>query len=94
MATIAALLGTPFTVSVTVSDSSDEKPVVDRALKTIPDALAVLADQRQNLVFYSFWNVPAALSGFVACLFYILCWPLSKWSQALETRLNRGFKRS
>jgi polar amino acid transport system permease protein len=37
---------------------------------------------------------PLFVYGFVACLFYILCWPLSKWSQAIETRLNRGFKRS
>jgi phospholipid/cholesterol/gamma-HCH transport system substrate-binding protein len=33
-----------------VGQLAAEKPVVDRALKTIPDALAVLADQRQNLV--------------------------------------------
>ena len=28
---------------------ADQKPVVDRALKTIPDALAVLRDERENL---------------------------------------------
>jgi phospholipid/cholesterol/gamma-HCH transport system substrate-binding protein len=28
---------------------ADQKPVVDRALKTIPDALSVLTDQRDNL---------------------------------------------
>lgn len=28
---------------------AEQKPVVDRALRTIPDALAVLKDQRQNL---------------------------------------------
>jgi polar amino acid transport system permease protein len=37
---------------------------------------------------------PLFVYGFVACLFYILCWPLSKLSQGLETRLNRGFARS
>ena len=29
---------------------ADQKPVLDKALRTIPDALAVLKDQRQNLV--------------------------------------------
>lgn len=29
---------------------AEQKPVVDRALKTIPDALAVLRDERENLV--------------------------------------------
>ena len=37
---------------------------------------------------------PLFVYGFVACLFYILCWPLSKLSQRVETRLNRGFVRS
>lgn len=32
-----------------VGQFADQKPVVDRALKTIPDALAVLKDQRKNL---------------------------------------------
>lgn len=32
-----------------VGTFADQKPVVDRALKTIPDALAVLRDERQNL---------------------------------------------
>lgn len=36
---------------------------------------------------------PLYVYGFVACLFYMLCWPLSKLSQRLEARLNRGFKR-
>lgn len=36
---------------------------------------------------------PLYVYGFVACLFYALCWPLSKLSQKLETRLNRGFNR-
>ena len=29
---------------------ADQKPVVDKALKTIPDALRVISDQRQTLV--------------------------------------------
>ncbi len=33
-----------------VSQVADQKPVLDRAIHTIPDALAVLADQRDNLV--------------------------------------------
>lgn len=33
-----------------VGQLADQKPVVDKALKTIPDALAVLKDQRNNLV--------------------------------------------
>jgi len=33
-----------------VGQFADQKPVVDRALRTIPDALAVLRDQRGNLV--------------------------------------------
>ncbi len=32
-----------------VGQFADQKPVVDRALKTIPDALGVLKDERQNL---------------------------------------------
>lgn len=37
---------------------------------------------------------PLLVYGFVACLFYFICWPLSKLSQAVETRLNRGFQRA
>jgi polar amino acid transport system permease protein len=37
---------------------------------------------------------PLLVYGFVACLFFVLCWPLSKWSQALEARLSRGFRSS
>jgi phospholipid/cholesterol/gamma-HCH transport system substrate-binding protein len=33
-----------------VGQFADHKPVVDRALRTIPDALAVLRDERSNLV--------------------------------------------
>ncbi|MDO3402963.1 MCE family protein [Mycolicibacterium neoaurum] len=33
-----------------VSQVADQKPVLDRAIHTIPDALAVLAEQRQSLV--------------------------------------------
>ncbi|WP_202377103.1 MCE family protein [Mycobacterium paraintracellulare] len=32
-----------------VGQFSDEKPVIDKALKTLPDALAVLKDTRENL---------------------------------------------
>ncbi|MGH3556330.1 MAG: virulence factor Mce family protein [Mycobacterium sp.] len=32
-----------------VGQFADQKPVIDKALKTIPDALAVLKDQRKNL---------------------------------------------
>jgi phospholipid/cholesterol/gamma-HCH transport system substrate-binding protein len=32
-----------------VGQFADQKPVVDKALKTIPDALAVLKDERDNL---------------------------------------------
>lgn len=32
-----------------VGQFADQKPVVDKALKTIPDALAVLRDERENL---------------------------------------------
>ena len=35
---------------------------------------------------------PVFVYGFVACLFFALCWPLSKWSQSLETRLSRGLR--
>ena len=37
---------------------------------------------------------PLFVYGFVACLFYMICWPLSKLSQAVEIRLSRGFQRS
>jgi polar amino acid transport system permease protein len=30
--------------------------------------------------------------GFVGCIFFVLCWPLSKLSQGLEARLGRGFQ--
>ena len=36
---------------------------------------------------------PLLVYGFVACVFFVLCWPISKLSQGLETRLNRGFQR-
>ena len=36
---------------------------------------------------------PLFVYGFVACLFFILCWPLSKASERLELRLNRGYQR-
>ncbi len=35
---------------------------------------------------------PLFVYGFVACLFFVLCWPLSKWSQSLEARLSRGLQ--
>jgi polar amino acid transport system permease protein len=36
---------------------------------------------------------PLFVYGFVACVFFAICWPLSKWSQTLEIRLGRGYKR-
>jgi len=44
-----------------VGQFADEKPVVDKALKTIPDALAVLKNERQDLV-----NALAELGKFSA----------------------------
>jgi phospholipid/cholesterol/gamma-HCH transport system substrate-binding protein len=44
-----------------VGQFADQKPVVDKALKTIPDALAVLTNERQDLV-----NALAELSKFSA----------------------------
>jgi polar amino acid transport system permease protein len=37
---------------------------------------------------------PLAVYGFVACIYFILCWPLSLWAQALEKRLALSLKRS
>lgn len=37
---------------------------------------------------------PLLVYGFVAGVFFVLCWPISKLSQGLETRLNRGFQRA
>ena len=37
---------------------------------------------------------PLKVYGFVACLFFALCWPLSRLAEKLETRLNRGFQRT
>lgn len=37
---------------------------------------------------------PMLVYGFVGCVFFMLCWPLSKLSQGLETRLGRGFQAS
>ena len=37
---------------------------------------------------------PLLVYGFVACLFFIFCWPLSKASEWLELRLNRGYQRT
>jgi phospholipid/cholesterol/gamma-HCH transport system substrate-binding protein len=34
-----------------VGQLSDQKPVIDKAVRTIPDALAVLKDQRDNLAY-------------------------------------------
>lgn len=36
---------------------------------------------------------PLFVYGFVACVFFVICWPLSKWSQALEARLAKGYAR-
>ncbi len=37
---------------------------------------------------------PLPVYGFVGCVFFILCWPVSKFSERLETRLNRGYQRA
>lgn len=37
---------------------------------------------------------PLLVYGFVAALFFVLCWPVSKLAERLETRLNRGFQRT
>ena len=37
---------------------------------------------------------PLLVYGFVAGLFFVLCWPVSKLAERLETRLNRGFQRT
>ena len=36
---------------------------------------------------------PLLVYGFVGCVFFALCWPMSRLTQSLETRLNRGFQR-
>jgi polar amino acid transport system permease protein len=36
---------------------------------------------------------PLAVYGFVAAIFFLLCWPLSKYSQRLELRLAQGLRR-
>jgi polar amino acid transport system permease protein len=33
---------------------------------------------------------PLFVYGFVACVYFAICWPLSLWSQALEARLGKG----
>lgn len=37
---------------------------------------------------------PLKVYGFVACLFFVLCWPLTRLAARLETRLNRGFQQT
>jgi polar amino acid transport system permease protein len=37
---------------------------------------------------------PFAVYGFVACIYFVLCWPLSLWAQSLEKRLAQSQKRS
>lgn len=37
---------------------------------------------------------PLIVYGFVAAIFFVICWPLSLWAQALETRLARSLRRS
>ena len=36
---------------------------------------------------------PLLVYGFVACVFFATCWPLSKWSQSLEVKLGQGYRR-
>lgn len=35
---------------------------------------------------------PLPVYGFVACVFFVLCWPVTRLAERLETRLNRGFQ--
>jgi polar amino acid transport system permease protein len=37
---------------------------------------------------------PLLVYGFVGCVFFVLCWPISKFSQRVEARLNRGLQRA
>jgi polar amino acid transport system permease protein len=37
---------------------------------------------------------PLIVYGFVASIYFVLCWPLSLWAQALETRLAQSTRRS
>lgn len=37
---------------------------------------------------------PLAVYGFVACIYFALCWPLSIWASRLEKRLAESRKRS
>jgi polar amino acid transport system permease protein len=37
---------------------------------------------------------PLPVYGFVACIFFALCWPLSLWSQNIENKLAKSTKRS
>ena len=37
---------------------------------------------------------PLLVYGFVACIYFALCWPLSLWSQRLEKRLAKSQNRS
>ena len=37
---------------------------------------------------------PLLVYGFVGCVFFVLCWPVSRFSQRVETRLNQGFQRA
>jgi polar amino acid transport system permease protein len=37
---------------------------------------------------------PLPVYGFVACIFFALCWPLALWSRAIEDRLGRSARRS
>ena len=37
---------------------------------------------------------PLIVYGFVASIYFVLCWPLSLWAQALEKRLGKSLRRS
>lgn len=37
---------------------------------------------------------PLKVYGFVAVLFFVLCWPFTRLAARLETRLNRGFQQN
>jgi phospholipid/cholesterol/gamma-HCH transport system substrate-binding protein len=43
------IIGATVSLNNLIGQLADQKPVIDKALRTIPDALTVLKDQRQNL---------------------------------------------
>ena len=37
---------------------------------------------------------PLLVYGFVACIYFAICWPLSRWSISLESNLSRSLRRA